>query len=66
MGEDQEEDRGGKCPTCNGKGWIVLLVSRDRCPDCHGSGHVGGRFDEDEGTLDFDDETTTPPRGIKT
>lgn len=65
MSEDRPEDQGRKCPTCNGKGWIVLLVTRERCPECDGSGRLEGRFDGDDDDLEFDDEHDTPPRGIK-
>ena len=27
-----------KCPTCKGKGYYVLLISRADCKDCNGTG----------------------------
>jgi hypothetical protein len=53
-----------ECPGCKGKGWVLLLVTRQKCPDCDGSGIIGGRFGGDA-DLEFDDEDT-PPRGTKT
>jgi len=49
-----------RCPACQGRGWIVLLVSRSKCDRCNGTGIKSERFDVEEGTPErFDDEGDT-------
>jgi len=48
------------CPVCQGRGWIVLLVSRSPCEDCQGSGISSDKFDFEENALNrFEDDDDT-------
>jgi len=65
MGNEDDTKPQRRCVTCKGRGWIVLFVARSECPDCQGSGISPRKYDENGDPLEFDDETKTPPRGLK-
>lgn len=31
------------CKSCDGTGWVMLLITRIKCPDCKGTGFVDAR-----------------------
>lgn len=49
---------GEKCRRCQGRKWIVLLVSRSTCPDCDGTGVAGGKRSEEDDEEDDDEGDT--------
>lgn len=65
MGDEDDTKPGAPCPACEGRGWIVLFIRRSKCPDCRGSGISPGKHDPADETLEFDDDSRTPPRGTK-